>query len=287
MWTGDPAPDPGPVSRPGRQFGHAHAGGLNPSPVGWSGRRAVLPRPTRAPYAPAVAPSTAVPAIFARGRDRPPLRASAPGDRSGRRCRPRSASPRTRFALSARGPARRRGGGRRAADPAARPGRPRGLGGDAAPGHVRDGRAGRRRWPAIPFLPEVGWSWLTDALDHAGARYKAAGGYGHPDPVDPLRRPVRPARLGRHRDPRLLDPGRPGPRGAPRRLVHAARLHRRAAAAGGRPAQGTARPRKLDPRLLGWSTAGPPIRLSAMQAQPDGGQRGSRARSRLTGLRPR
>lgn len=27
-----------------------------------------------------------------------------------------------------------------------------------------------------PFLPEVGWSWLTDALDHHGARYKAAGG---------------------------------------------------------------------------------------------------------------
>jgi Protein of unknown function (DUF3000) len=27
-----------------------------------------------------------------------------------------------------------------------------------------------------PFLPEVGWSWLTDALDHAGARYKAAAG---------------------------------------------------------------------------------------------------------------
>jgi hypothetical protein len=27
-----------------------------------------------------------------------------------------------------------------------------------------------------PFLPEVGWSWLTDALDHNGARYKAAAG---------------------------------------------------------------------------------------------------------------
>jgi Protein of unknown function (DUF3000) len=27
-----------------------------------------------------------------------------------------------------------------------------------------------------PFLPEVGWSWLTDALDHQGARYKAAAG---------------------------------------------------------------------------------------------------------------
>ncbi|HEX6869907.1 MAG TPA: DUF3000 domain-containing protein [Micromonosporaceae bacterium] len=27
-----------------------------------------------------------------------------------------------------------------------------------------------------PFLPEVGWSWLTDALDHCGAHYKAAGG---------------------------------------------------------------------------------------------------------------
>jgi hypothetical protein len=27
-----------------------------------------------------------------------------------------------------------------------------------------------------PFLPEVGWSWLTDALDHSGARYKAAAG---------------------------------------------------------------------------------------------------------------
>ena len=27
-----------------------------------------------------------------------------------------------------------------------------------------------------PFLPEVGWSWLTDALDHHGAHYKAAAG---------------------------------------------------------------------------------------------------------------
>jgi len=27
-----------------------------------------------------------------------------------------------------------------------------------------------------PFLPEVGWSWVTDALDHQGAHYKAAGG---------------------------------------------------------------------------------------------------------------
>lgn len=27
-----------------------------------------------------------------------------------------------------------------------------------------------------PFLPEVGWSWLTDALDHSGAHYKAAAG---------------------------------------------------------------------------------------------------------------
>jgi len=27
-----------------------------------------------------------------------------------------------------------------------------------------------------PFLPEVGWSWLTDALDHSGARYKAVAG---------------------------------------------------------------------------------------------------------------
>jgi hypothetical protein len=27
-----------------------------------------------------------------------------------------------------------------------------------------------------PFLPEVGWSWFIDALDHSGARYKAAAG---------------------------------------------------------------------------------------------------------------
>jgi len=27
-----------------------------------------------------------------------------------------------------------------------------------------------------PFLPEVGWSWFTDALDHHGAHYKAAAG---------------------------------------------------------------------------------------------------------------
>jgi hypothetical protein len=27
-----------------------------------------------------------------------------------------------------------------------------------------------------PFLPEVGWSWLIDALDHHGAHYKAVAG---------------------------------------------------------------------------------------------------------------
>ncbi|TNC27849.1 DUF3000 domain-containing protein [Amycolatopsis alkalitolerans] len=27
-----------------------------------------------------------------------------------------------------------------------------------------------------PFLPAVGWSWLTDALDHSGAPYTALGG---------------------------------------------------------------------------------------------------------------
>jgi hypothetical protein len=27
-----------------------------------------------------------------------------------------------------------------------------------------------------PFLPEVGWSWFTDALDSHGAQYKAAAG---------------------------------------------------------------------------------------------------------------
>jgi hypothetical protein len=27
-----------------------------------------------------------------------------------------------------------------------------------------------------PFLPAVGWSWLTDALDHHGAHHKAAAG---------------------------------------------------------------------------------------------------------------
>jgi len=27
-----------------------------------------------------------------------------------------------------------------------------------------------------PFLPEVGWSWLTDALDHHGAHHKAVAG---------------------------------------------------------------------------------------------------------------
>ncbi|HEX5741753.1 MAG TPA: DUF3000 domain-containing protein [Pilimelia sp.] len=27
-----------------------------------------------------------------------------------------------------------------------------------------------------PLLPAVGWSWLVDALDHHGARYRAAGG---------------------------------------------------------------------------------------------------------------
>src|SRR5262245_38389448 len=43
-----------------------------------------------------------------------------------------------------------------------------------------------------PFLPEVGWSWLTDALDPQGARYKAVAGTTHQTPSTTsgeLRRP--------------------------------------------------------------------------------------------------
>ena len=59
-----------------------------------------------------------------------------------------------------------------------------------------------------PLLPEVGWSWLTDALDHH-APLQGGRRHRHPDAVDPVRRPVRHAAHGRHRDPRLVDPGRP------------------------------------------------------------------------------
>src|SRR5215475_5712056 len=139
-----------------------------------TGRRAEPLGPPPPQYAQAVSPSTAVPAIFARAvRD---LRAAQP--------RPEieieEVSPPARlapfaFAISAavvRGEE------------------------EAASGRLilLHDPAGHEAWEGTlrlvtyvtaeldaemagdPFLPEVGWSWFIDALDHSGARYKAAAG---------------------------------------------------------------------------------------------------------------
>ena len=49
---------------------------------------------------------------------------------------------------------------------------------------------------ADPLLPGVGWTWLTDALDAHEAAPPGDRRHGHPDHVDPVRRPGRPAAVG-------------------------------------------------------------------------------------------
>jgi DUF3000 family protein len=139
-----------------------------------SGRRAERPRRPPPKYAQAVSPSTAVPAIFARAvRDL------------------RTAQPRPEIALEEVSPPARLAPYAFAMSAAVVRGED----------EVASGRlillhdpAGHEAWEGTlrlvtyvtaeldaematdPFLPEVGWSWLTDALDHQGARYKAAAG---------------------------------------------------------------------------------------------------------------
>ena len=141
------------------------------------GRRAVAPRSPPAPYAQAVSPSTAVPAVFAQAirglravRPRPEItleEVSPPA-----RLAPYSFAI---FATVTREP---------------------GDGVEVASGRLilLHDPAGHEAWEGTlrlvtyvtaeldaematdPLLPEVGWSWLTDALDHHHALSKAAAG---------------------------------------------------------------------------------------------------------------
>ena len=54
--------------------------------------------------------------------------------------------------------------------PATRPGRAH------AAGRLRVGRRSTSEMASDPLLPEVGWSWLLESLEAAGAEYRAAGG---------------------------------------------------------------------------------------------------------------
>ena len=71
---------------------------------------------------------------------------------------------------------RRRGAGDRTAGAAARPRRRRGMGRRAAPGRVRLGRTGRRRWASTRCCRRSAGAGSTGALDERGAAYRAAGG---------------------------------------------------------------------------------------------------------------
>ncbi len=141
------------------------------------GRRAVAPRPPLAKYAQAVSPSTAVPAVFAQAirglrsvRSRPEItleEVSPPA-----RLAPYAFAI---FATVTREP---------------------GDGVEVASGRLilLHDPGGHEAWEGTlrlvtyvtaeldaematdPLLPEVGWSWLTDALDHHHALHKAAAG---------------------------------------------------------------------------------------------------------------
>ena len=116
------------------------------------------------------------------------------------------------------------------ADPAARPGRA-GRSGRAPSGWSASSRPG---WSpsssATRCCPVVGWSWLTEALEGAGAEYVGAGRHRHPDVVGAVRRHRRAAPGRRRRAARVLDAGgQLTSTGTPRRSA-AGRFGRRAAA---------------------------------------------------------
>ena len=91
---------------------------------------------------------------------------------------------------------------------------------------------------ADPLLGEVGWSWLTDALDLHAPGYAAPERHRHPGDHRGVRREVGRSAVHRVRAARVLVPGRRRGRrdladeigGAVARLV-------RAAGVGGRPAR--------------------------------------------------
>src|SRR6266702_1678343 len=146
---------------------------------------------------------------------------------------------------------RRRGGGHRPAGAAARPGRPRGVGWHAAPGDLRDRRAGS----GTGHRPAAAGRGLELAHRRAGRVRGGVHGdrrYRHADHFDPLRRPRRPAQRGRPGDPGILAATVRRPRAAPGVLVRAARVDRRAAAAGRARADQPAVPARL--------TGGPVVR---------------------------
>ncbi|CAA9247660.1 MAG: Uncharacterized protein Q1 colocalized with Q, partial [uncultured Corynebacteriales bacterium] len=127
-------------------------------------------------------------------------------------------------------PGGRRGGGDRPAGAAARPERLRGVGRHHAPGRVRLGRAGAGdgRRPAAA-------RGRLELADGRAARRRGGAPRGrrdgHPDLVDPLRRPGRAAADHRPGAAGVLDAGRAGRLGPPAG-VRGPALHR------GRPAPG-------------------------------------------------
>ena len=139
-----------------------------------TGRRGEPPGPLPPPYAQAVSPSTAVPAIFARAvRDL------------------RSAHPRPEIEIEEVSPPARLAPYAFAISAAVVRGEDESASGrlillhDPAGHEAWEGTLGLVTYVTAeldaematdPFLPEVGWSWLTDALDHSGARYKAVAG---------------------------------------------------------------------------------------------------------------
>ena len=92
-------------------------------------------------------------------------------------------------------------------------------------------RRSRPRSALDPFLAEVAWSWLVDALDARGAEYTAASGTATKILSTRLRRARRPGRRRPDRAARVLDAARARRRRARRRLGRAA-LHARRPPAG-------------------------------------------------------
>ena len=135
--------------------------------------------------------------------------------------------------------------------PAPRPGRERLVGRHLPLRRLRP-RRDRPRDDHRPALADVGWSWLTEALDGARRVVRRGVRDGHPGRHRQLRRDGRGRRQRADRDPRLVDPcaGRRAPRhrgsrrGMGRTAVHGGRSaagprgrhrHARAVVAGAAP----------------------------------------------------